>query len=225
MLATSLRMRPWTLRERRESSCRLTTAVLPSMAIVTSGSSRRVSVALGPSTRTAPSATCSFTPSGIWIGSRPMRDISLSPCLLPYLANDLAAHTLAACLAVGEDALRRRQDADAEAAPHGGDLAVSDVDAEAGAADPPDAGDHGAAPLIVAQPDAQHRERLLLDQPGLGQVALLDQNPRDRLLVARPRHVDAGLARAGTVADAGEHVGDRIGHHYRVTSSPSRARE
>src|SRR5262245_46680367 len=124
MLATSLRMSPWTLRERRESSVRCTTAVLPSMAIVTSGSRRRLSFAFGPSTRTAPSATCSFTPSGIWIGSRPMRDISASP----YLADDLAADALAACLAVGEDALRRRQDADAEAAPHGGDLAVSDVD-------------------------------------------------------------------------------------------------
>src|SRR4029453_121125 len=213
MLATSLRMRPCTLRARRESSRRCTRAVLTSSAIVTSGSNRRMRWALGPSIRTEPVATWSFTPSGIGIGSRPMRDISSpsprrSPVDSPYLADDLAAHTLPPRLAAGQDPPPRGQDADAEAAPHRRDLAVSDVDAQARAADPTDAGDHRAPSLVVAQPDAQDGEALLLDERGVGQVALLDQHARHRFLVPRPRHVDAGLARLRPVADAREHVRD-----------------
>src|SRR4029453_16061269 len=171
MLATSLRMRPCTLRARRESSRRCTRAVLPSTAIVTSGSSRRLRVPLGPSTRTEPWATWSFTPAGIGIGSRPMRDISSpsprrSPVDSPYLADDLAAHTLPPRLAVGQDSPRRGQDADAEAAPHRRDLAVSDVDAQARAADPTDAGDHRGPSLGVAQPDAQYGGARLLARRG-----------------------------------------------------------
>src|SRR5262249_31128275 len=101
------------------------------------------------------------------MGSRPMRDIS-SPS--PDLADDLPAHALTPRLAVRQDALRRREDAHAEAAPDRGDLALSDVDAQARPADPPDAGDDGPASLVVAQSDAQHGERFLLDQRGVGEV-------------------------------------------------------
>src|SRR4029450_13712700 len=106
-----------------------------------------------------------FTPSGIGIGSRPMRDISSPsprrpPVDSPYLAGALAAHTRAPRLAVAQGRRRRGQDAAAEAAPHRRDLAVSDVDAQARAADPTDAGDHRAPSLVVAQPDAQDGEAL-----------------------------------------------------------------
>src|SRR5262245_16284608 len=231
MLATSLRVRPWTLRARRESSRRSTVAVLPSTLIVTSGSRVLVSVPFGPSTRTVPSATWSFTLSGMGIGRRPMRDMSLlsspglSPWLSPYLADDLAAHTLPPRFAVREDALRRGQDADAETAAHRGNVVLPHVDAQARTAHPADAGYHWPPALVVAEADAEDGERLFLDQGGVREVALLDQHACDRLLVPRPRHVDARLAGAGGVADAREHVGDGIGHHERVTSWPSRAPE
>src|SRR5262245_51539765 len=224
MLATSLRVRPWTLRARRESSRRSTVAVLPSMLIDTSGSRVRVSVPFGPSTRTVPSATWSFTLSGMGIGRRPMRDMRiLSSPGLPYLADDLAAHTLPPRFAVRQDALRRGQDADPETAAHRGDVVLPHVDPQARTAHAADAGDDGPPALVVAEADAQHGERLLVDQCGVRQVALLDQHPCDGLLVPGPRHVDARLAGAGAVADAREHVGDGIGHHERITSWPSRA--
>src|SRR5262249_6053027 len=90
---------------------------------------------------------------------------------------------------------------------------------------PADAGDDGPPALVVAEADAEHGERLLVDQGGVREVALLDQHAGDGLLVPGPRHVDARLAGAGAVADAGEHVGDGVGHHERVTSWPSPAQE
>src|SRR5262245_21052017 len=233
MLAMSFRVSPWTLRARRESSRRCTTAVLPSTVIDTSGSRVRVRVPFGPSTRIVPSLTCSFTASGMVTGRRPMRDMASSGVLRdrvrcrrhrrsPDLADHLAAHALAACLAVREDALGRRQDAHAEPPAHRRDLAGADVDTQARTAHPKDAGDHRAAGLIVAQPEPEGRELPLLYHRGVREVALLDEDAGDGLLVPRPRHVDAGLARTRAVADAGQHVGDGIGHHGRITSSPSR---
>src|SRR5262249_22111405 len=107
----------------------------------------------------------------------------------PDLADHLAAHALAACFAVGEDALGRRQDAHPEAAPHGWDRAGSDVDAQTRTAHPADAGDHRAACRVVAQPEPEGREPPLLDHGRLGEIALLDEHARDGLLVAGPRHV------------------------------------
>ena len=49
--------------------------------------------------------------------------------------------------------------------------------------------------------------------------ALRLEDAGDVLLEARVRHLGAVVARQGRVADAGEHVRDRIGHHG-ITSSP-----
>src|SRR5262249_26075574 len=109
MLAISLRVSPCRLRARRGAARRWTSAVLPSIETDTSGSMVRVSVALGPSTRIVPSATCSFTLSGMAMAMRPIRDMRVLSS--PDLADDLAAHALPARLAIGQDAARRGEDA------------------------------------------------------------------------------------------------------------------
>src|SRR5262245_38388507 len=131
MLATSLRVRPWMPRARRVSSFRLTLTVVPSTATAHSRGTVRESLPFGPSTRTVPSATCTFTPPGTVIGMRPIRDM----IVLPHRAEQLAADALLARLAVDEDAPRRRQHVHTQALADGGDLARSDVDPQARARD------------------------------------------------------------------------------------------
>src|SRR5262245_31462524 len=127
MLATSFRVRPWMPRARRVSSERVTFTVVPSTATAISCGSVRASLPFGPSTRTEPSATCTFTPLCTPMGMRPMRAMSSSP----HRAEQLAADALLARLAVREHALRGRQHVDAEPFADGRDLGRSDVDAEA----------------------------------------------------------------------------------------------
>src|SRR5262245_33150196 len=210
MLLTRTRMSPWTLRARRVSSRRFTTTADPSTATVTSGSIRRSSLPFGPSTRTRSSATCTLTPAGTVMGSLPMRDMVAS---LPDRADDLAADVLAARVAIDEDALWRREDVHTEPAPHGRDVLHADVDAEARPAHAPHPGDHGATLSVVAEIDAQDVPRRRVDHRRALEIALVDEHARDLFLLARPRHVDARLARVVRVPDAGEKVGDGIGQH------------
>src|SRR5262245_55241467 len=124
MLATSFRVRPWMPRAWRVSSLRVTFTVLPSTASATSRGTDRASFPFGPSTRTVPSATFTFTPPGSAIGMRPIRDM----IVLPHRTEKLAADTLLARLAIDEDAARSGQHVDAEAFADGRDLGGPDVD-------------------------------------------------------------------------------------------------
>src|SRR6185369_17291709 len=173
----------------------------------------------GPSTRTRPSPTCTLTPAGTVMGSLPMRDMVAS---LPDRADDLAADVLAAGIPIDQDALGRREDVHAEPAPHGGDVLHADVDAEARPAHAPHPGDHGAALPVVAQIDAQDVARRRVHDTPPPEIALVDEDARDLFLLPRPRHVDVRLARVVRVPDAGEQIGDGIGHHGGL---PARLRE
>ena len=51
--------------------------------------------------------------------------------------------------------------------------------------------------------------------------ALVAQDLGDGTLGPRGRHEDLGVSRAAAVADAREHVGDRVGDVHRATSSTS----
>src|SRR6185436_17750872 len=126
MLATSCRVRPCIPRARRPSSLRSTFRVEPSILIVTSGGSARSSLPLGPSTRTRPSATCTFVPCGIATGALPIRDMRL----LPHGADDLAADVFTPRDAFDHDPSRGREDIDAEPLANVGDVLRADVDAE-----------------------------------------------------------------------------------------------
>src|SRR3990172_8941631 len=83
------------------------------------------------STRTVLPSTRTLTPGGRGIGMRPIRDIASSP----YVAHDFAADARLAGIPGAENAFRRGQDAEAQAAHHRRDLVVARVDPAARPAD------------------------------------------------------------------------------------------
>src|SRR3972149_1427554 len=114
MLAITLRVMPWRLRLSRSSLVRVTVTVLAAASTATDTSGRVVNVRRpwGPSTETVLPETVAFTPSGRGIDFFPMRDIR--PSKSANGAQHLAAHVLLAAAAIAQDALGRRDDADAQ---------------------------------------------------------------------------------------------------------------
>src|SRR5207248_8135767 len=129
MLATSVRVRPWSWRARRESLGRSTFTWPPSTVTFISRSSFCATLPLGPSTLTRPGWAVTFTLSGILMGSFPMRDMAGS---LPDGGDQLAAQVLLARLVVDEHALGGGEDGDPQAVHHLGDVGVPHVAAEPG---------------------------------------------------------------------------------------------
>src|SRR5947209_17544507 len=109
MLATSVRDRPCSWRERRESLGRSTFTRPFSTVTFISRSSFCATFPFGPSTWTRPGCALTFTFSGILMGSLPMRDIV---ALLPDRGEQLAAQVLLAGLAVDHHAVRGGEDRD-----------------------------------------------------------------------------------------------------------------
>src|SRR5947207_13705676 len=99
-------------------------SVLPPSSSLTAifGCGANSSLPLGPSTRTLPSASWIFTPAGTATGCLPIRDMANAPLLRlrfflgprdsltkapaesPHIAQEFAADTLGASLAVAQDA-------------------------------------------------------------------------------------------------------------------------
>src|SRR5690606_7284845 len=102
-------------------------------------------------------------------------------------------------------------------------LVLAAVVAPPGDAAPLEALDHRSA-FVILEPDLEHPARGLADLGEVLDVALVLEHLRDGALGARGGHAHRHLLRALRVADAREHVGDRIGHHGSdppLTSSPS----
>src|SRR3954454_20343820 len=142
-------------------------------------------VPLGPFTVTRRSSTLTSTPDGTVTGSLPMRDMLCSTFLwsrgvrLPDVGEDFPTHALLVRLAVGQQALARRDDRDTKSAEHLGQARVLGVDPQARLRDPADAGDRALAVLAELQGQDQRLADLalrgVLDLPG-GDVTLLLQD-------------------------------------------------
>src|SRR5712671_399433 len=124
MLATSVRVRPWSSRERRDSLGRSTRTSPLSTVTFISRSSFCATLPLGPSTFTSPGCAVTLTLSGILMGSLPMRDMVVS---LPDGGDELAAEVLLARFVVDEHAFGGGEDRDPQAVHHLGDLGVLHV--------------------------------------------------------------------------------------------------
>src|SRR5437867_425379 len=107
------------------------------------------------STTTLFPCTLTLTPAGTVMGARPIRDMRSSS---PDVAHDLSAHARLAGILPAHQALGGREDGQADAAHHRGDLLVPGVDAPAGAADHREARDDRVAFRVVVQRDADHLE-------------------------------------------------------------------
>src|SRR6476646_12034929 len=152
MLLTSVRVRPWSCLWVFCSVGRVTTRFSSSRLTVMSGWSSRVSWPLGPVTVRIRPLIVTSTPDGTGMGRRPIRDMSFR---LPDEREDFAAQLRLARLLAGHDPLARADDDDAEAAEHPRDVRLARVDAQAGLADPLEAGDDRDLPVDVLEGDAQ----------------------------------------------------------------------
>src|SRR6266850_1620355 len=207
-LATSARVRPWSARCCRVSSARLNTTVPLSTAhVIPAG--RGFSRDTFPfSTRISFPCTLTLTPAGRAIGILPIRDMSSSP----DVADDLAAHARLAGIVAAQHTLGRRHDAHTQPAHHRRDLAGTRVDATTGPAHHLNAREYRRPLLVVAQRDPDGLELPLFDRGDPRDVPLGLQDRGDRQLHVRVRDLDAGVPGPHGVADARQHVGNRIGH-------------
>src|SRR4029078_11451189 len=132
MLFTSVRVRPCSARWRGWSLGR-TTRISPSArSMLISGWISRSSVPSGPLTRSREPSCVSSTPDGSEIGSRPMRDISVSS---PHVAQHLAAEIQLPGLRPGHDPVGGGENGQAQAAENARDLGLAGIHPQAGLAD------------------------------------------------------------------------------------------
>src|SRR5256884_5711766 len=141
MLATRVRVRPWSALWRLSSEGRRTTTAFSSSASVRSGCATRLISPFGPFTVMRPPSIWAVTPLGSGTGFLPMRDMSL---LLPDHGEQLAAHAGGAGFPVGHEALWRGQDRHAEAVLDARDLARFPLAGQAPSGHPLQLADHPA---------------------------------------------------------------------------------
>src|SRR5256885_130433 len=170
------------------------------------------SVPFGPLTvRVLPSWRTS-TPFGSGIGFLPIRDMGLS---LPDLAGGLAADAALGGLAARQDALRRRDDGEAEPVEHARDLLLVAVDVAARARDALDAVDDRLAVGRVLEVDPQRPLRLfLVRERVIADEALALENAGDLHLQLRGGELHAVVMRHDAVANPRQHVCNWVCHRH-----------
>src|SRR5580658_4834155 len=204
----------------------------PSSFRLTLSGSERASVPLGPLISMDRSLTVAVTPLGMGIGFLPVRDCrtfsvveasGACACIVmgsPHLAKQLAADALPARFTIRHHPTARAQYRD----PHPGadaiDAVVTHIDATARRRYPPQAIDGRLAIAPVAKHERKHLRLLLaLARPHVVEIPLRPHDGGDVFLELGVRHLHAIVASESPVANAGEHVCDRIGHHE-ITSLP-----
>src|SRR5262245_5623928 len=208
MFAIRLRVRPWSARSSPRSVGRVTVIVPFSCSIFIRVGTDCESSPSGPLTITRPGETETFTPAGTSMGCLPIRLMSL-----PHEANDLSTDAALLRRSAGDHAGRRGEDRRPHPTEHPREPVLARVDAAARLGDPLEVGDDALA--VPAEPQLDHEgiEALALADVEVADVSLLLEQAGDVLLEARSGHLDRVLQRLVGVADAGEHVGDRIGQH------------
>src|SRR5687767_6669301 len=216
MLASSVRDKPCSALCLVSSLGRFTVMVPLSCEMSISAGMSRESSPLGPFTVTRLPSTVIVTPEGTVIGFFPMRDIIRVP--LPDEREYLAAGARLARLAVRHQTLRRAQDRHAQAIADARDLRDSDVLAETGCRDALHLADDGLPALRVLEYDAKRlAAALLLESPVILNEVVVLQDSGDLDFHLGSRHVDTAMLRSAGVADASQHVGDRISHAHLIS--------
>src|SRR5215469_2963517 len=205
----------------------LNTSVSPLFSIATVSPKRRETAPRGPLIDISPPARVTSTLAGSLIGIFPMRDMGAPSS---HDAEHFAAHARGACLAVGHYTARSRNDCDPEPVHDARDIVLALVDSQSRLAHAFDLLDHRTAGVVL-QRDLELASRLLADHREALDVTLVLQYLGDRHLDLGRGHLDRGLFRHLRIANARQHVGNRISHAHLsphlpilVTSSPSRRR-
>src|SRR6266581_2712193 len=209
MFATSVRVRPCSARSSPRSVGRFTVTTPSACSIFIRAGTCCCSVPSGPATATRAGSIVTVTPSGTVMGALPILLIPL-PDEGHYFAADAALLRGAA----GDETGRRREDRHAHPPEHARKTVLPRVDPAARLRHALQAGDDPFAVAAELQIDDQGIERLALLDAKVADVALLFQEAGDLDLHLRGRHRRGLVQRLVGVADAGEHVCDRIGEHF-----------
>src|SRR5690606_13861208 len=126
-------------------------------------------------------------------------------------AEELAADAGLASLAVDHHSLARGEDRDAQPAEDARDLVLPHVPAPSGTRNAPQAPDH-RLPLVVLQEDGDLALLSVLVDEVVLDVALALEDVDDRQLQLAGRDHRLLVPRHARIANAGQHVGDRIGY-------------
>src|SRR3990172_783477 len=172
----------------------------------------RCSSPLGPRTVTEVPSICTWTEGGTGTGCLPMRDMPVVH--LPDIAEHFATHLLAPGLLPGHDALRRREDGDAQPAVHAGDLPLLDVDAQAGLAHALEPVQQRLPALGVVEVDTNEPTWPFLEGLEVANEAFVLEHLRDGALHFGGGDVDVVVSGRDGVTDTGQHVGDRVSHSH-----------
>src|SRR5262249_23991912 len=163
----------------------------------------------GPFTITRPGEIETLTPLGSSMGCLPIRLIRS----LPDEAHDFAADSSLLRRPRRDQAAGCRQDRHAHPAEHARQPVLARVDTAAGLGHPLQVGDDPFAAPAVLQLDHEGIEAFAFLDVVVRDVALLLEDASDLLLQAGGRHLGLLVQRLVGVADAREHVCDRIGQH------------
>src|SRR5436190_4613479 len=215
MFAIRLRVSPCSERSGPRSLGRVTTIVSSCFSIFIRSGTCWLSSPPGPLTWTRPGEIATATSDGTGMGCFPIRLIRSSPDETDHFAAD----ALLLGRAARHHAARGGQDRDAHAAEDARQAVLARVDAPARLGDALEAGDHALAVAPVLEVDDEVVEAFALLDVVVADVALFLEQAGDLDLRARGRHRDRVLQRLVGVADAGQHVCDRVGQHLSFTSS------
>src|SRR5215467_956828 len=213
MFATSVLVRPWSALSSPRSVGRVTTTSPSRCSIFIRVGTCCCSVPSGPATETRAGSIVTVTPSGTWMGALPILLIRL-----PDESHDFAADPALLRGAARHEAGRRREDRDAHPAEHARKTVLPCVDPAARLRHALQARDDPLAVAAELEVDDQGIEGLALLHVIVTDVALLLEKAGDFDLHPRARHGRVLVQRLVGVADAGQHVCDRIGQHV---SSPT----
>src|SRR6185436_17659521 len=208
ILATSARIVPDMASAWFELPSALHLSVSPSFSMPTFGSIGRATVPSGPLMEISTGEIFTSTPLGTGMGFFAMRDMAGS---LRDDADDFAADAGGARLAVGHHATGGRNDRHAQAVHDVGQAVAVLVDAQPGLGNALQALDDRPAGVIL-QADAQHLLRAVLAHREVFDVTLVLQNLGDGNLEFGTRHAGLHVPDHLGIADAGQHVGNRIAH-------------
>src|SRR6266446_6622272 len=209
MLATSARTVPCIALA--SGLAALNVNVSPFLSIAMLSLNRCDSEPSGPLTEISPPARVTSTLGGSLMGLFPMRDMASSP--LGDDADHFAADAGGARLAIGHHAARSRDDCDAQPIHHPRDIVLSLVDAQSRLGYALDLFDDRST-CVILQRDLELWLAFLAHDREALDIALVLQHLGDSHLDLGCRHLHGGLLRELRIADARQHVGDRISHAH-----------
>src|SRR5690242_2085931 len=208
MFAMRVRVRPCSARSSPRSVGRVTTTVPSSCATDIRVGTSCWSDPSGPATATRPGSTDTVTPAGISMGFLPIRLM-----YSPDEADDLAADPALLRGPARDEPGGRGQDCHAHPAQHARQTILPRIDPAARLGDALQARDDPLAIPAELEVDDQGIEGFALLDVIVPDVALLLEEAGDLDLHPRARHGGVLVQRLVGVADAGEHVCDRVCQH------------